>query len=104
METLQLGVKERGHLGKSDARKLRRDGFIPAVLYGGKSNHSLAINSKELIKILENVAGRNAILDLKFEGKGKTHWRAYWCKREGRYIRPPDERDKGILSAFQYSK
>lgn len=71
METLQLGVKERGHLGKSDARKMRRDGFIPAVLYGGKSNHSLAINSKELIKILENVAGRNAILNLKFEGKGK---------------------------------
>ena len=71
METLQLGVKERGHLGKSDARKMRRDGFIPAVLYGGESNHSIAINSKELIKILENVAGRNAILNLKFEGKGK---------------------------------
>ena len=71
METLQLGVKERGHLGKSDARKMRRDGFIPAVLYGGKSNHSLSINSKELIKILENVAGRNAILNLKFEDTGK---------------------------------
>ncbi|MBI3813276.1 MAG: 50S ribosomal protein L25 [Nitrospinae bacterium] len=66
METLQLNVKEREALGKSGVKKIRKGGFVPAILYGGKSSIPLMINSKELIKALETAAGKNAILNLKF--------------------------------------
>ncbi len=71
METLQLNVKGRENLGKCGAKKLRSGGFVPAILYGGKNNLPLTINTKELIKALETAAGRNAILNLKLENKGE---------------------------------
>jgi large subunit ribosomal protein L25 len=71
METLQLNVKGRENLGKCSAKKLRRGGFVPAILYGGKDNLPLTINTKELLKALETAAGRNAILNLKIENKGE---------------------------------
>lgn len=71
METFQLNVKERESVGKCGAKKLRRGGFVPAILYGGKDNLPLTINTKELLKALETAAGRNAILNLKIENKGE---------------------------------
>lgn len=55
METLQLNVKKRKEHGKSDARRLRRDGFLPAILYGGEDNIPLIINAREFAKILDTM-------------------------------------------------
>ncbi|OGV98612.1 MAG: hypothetical protein A3I04_02510 [Nitrospinae bacterium RIFCSPLOWO2_02_FULL_39_110] len=72
METLQLNVKKRKEHGKSDARRLRKDGFLPAVLYGGENNIPLIINAREFAKILETMRGTNVLLNIKFEGETKN--------------------------------
>lgn len=72
METLQLNVKKRKEHGKSNAKKLRKDGFLPAVLYGGENNTPLIINAKEFAKIMETMRGTNVLLNVKFEGETKN--------------------------------
>ncbi|MBI4378850.1 MAG: 50S ribosomal protein L25 [Nitrospinae bacterium] len=74
MEKLQLGVREREKRGKGSCKKLRRDGIVPAILYGGEDNIPLMINSKKLLKALETAAGMNIILNLRFED-GRGHER-----------------------------
>ena len=42
----QLAVKIRKEQGKAQVKKLRREGFIPAILYGhGQANVNLALNA-----------------------------------------------------------
>ena len=49
MQALKLFAELREDSGKGVARKLRRDGKIPAVLYGrGEVTISLVLNSDEL--------------------------------------------------------
>ena len=50
METIQLSVKPREITGKK-VRALRREGFIPAELYGhGLPNVHLTVSAKELAR------------------------------------------------------
>ncbi|KIL52514.1 50S ribosomal protein L25/general stress protein Ctc [Jeotgalibacillus soli] len=53
---------------KSDRNGLRKEGKLPAVVYGyNVNNTSIAINEMELIKTIRDV-GRNGIIDLDIEG------------------------------------
>lgn len=57
---------------KQAAKQLRREGLVPGVLYGrGEEPSLLTINSKELLVLLHSF-GRNAVVDLKIEGKDKA--------------------------------
>ncbi|HSR13229.1 MAG TPA: hypothetical protein VLS90_17410 [Thermodesulfobacteriota bacterium] len=57
MDQRELQVEIRNGKGKGAARRLRREGKIPAVLYGGKiETFSLAVNPDELRKILSSGA------------------------------------------------
>lgn len=76
MEIRHLNVKERDRQKKGNVKKLRRNGFIPAILYGEGDNIPLIVSSKELTKILEAAGGINAILNLKFEGKEAKEYTA----------------------------
>lgn len=50
-------------------RKLRKNGLIPAVLYGpGIKNLNLEVNLKEFEKVLEK-AGESSLISLEIEGK-----------------------------------
>ena len=64
-EKITLKTKEREDFSKSYTRSLRRDGFIPAILYGKhlKKNISIAVSPKELSKIIQK-KGENAIITL----------------------------------------
>jgi large subunit ribosomal protein L25 len=54
MEISELKASRRKDIGKGVARRLRKDGFVPAVVYGSKTEPVLlSINSAELIKILK---------------------------------------------------
>ncbi|MBI5903615.1 MAG: 50S ribosomal protein L25, partial [Deltaproteobacteria bacterium] len=65
----------RQQTGKCPAGRLRRGGMVPAVLYGTgvKGAVSLALNTKELEKVLHTAAGGNVLVNLSLEGdKGTT--------------------------------
>jgi large subunit ribosomal protein L25 len=73
-ERVKLQVKERENRGSADARRLRREGFIPGVLYGsGKQPHAICIPERELRRVLTGQGGLHAILDVVLEGQKTTH-------------------------------
>ncbi|MEE8299525.1 MAG: 50S ribosomal protein L25, partial [Thermodesulfobacteriota bacterium] len=60
-----LNVLKRKRMGKSGAREIRKEGNIPAVLYGkGTETISLVINPSELKKALSTEAGENTLLEI----------------------------------------
>jgi large subunit ribosomal protein L25 len=64
-----LNVSQREGLGKGIARSLRREGLIPAVMYGkGVENCALAVEPKQLAAIIDSEAGLNTLITLKGEG------------------------------------
>ena len=74
MAEIVVSAKGRTDRGKNAARRLRREGFIPAVVYGGKGgNFAVAVDPKSLQKVLRSEAGRNAILKLDIAGQGATN-------------------------------
>jgi large subunit ribosomal protein L25 len=62
-----LSGKIREKTGKVATKSVRRNGEIPAVLYGLKDNLSFSISSGNLQDILK-AKGQNALLDLNLEG------------------------------------
>jgi large subunit ribosomal protein L25 len=73
-ERIKLEVREREHRGSADARRLRKEGFIPGVLYGnGKQPHAISIPERELRRVLTGTSGLHAILDVVLEGQKTTH-------------------------------
>jgi large subunit ribosomal protein L25 len=74
MAEISITAKSREERGKNAARRIRREGLIPAVVYGGKGDSmAVAVDPKALQKVLRSEAGRNAILKLEIGGKGATN-------------------------------
>ncbi len=66
MDTLTVEGKIREERGKNAARRRRRGGEIPAILYGGKQDAiALSVNAKQLGRILRSEAGHNTIFTVK---------------------------------------
>ncbi len=60
----------RSHSGKSAARAVRRNGSVPAVVYGGKAEpQSIVLEHNDVLKHLEREAVYSHVLDLKVDGK-----------------------------------
>lgn len=69
MAQSELQVTARENVGKGAARSLRRQGLVPAVVYGkGIETCSITIDPKALKVALSNEAGLNTLITLK--GKG----------------------------------
>ena len=74
MAEIVVTAQDRTERGKNAARRLRRSGLIPAVVYGSKGeNMSVAVDPKILLKVLRSEAGRNAILKLDLGAKGAAN-------------------------------
>src|SRR5262245_2726314 len=68
-----LEATPRDTFGKNEARRTRRDGQVPAVLYGdGKEATPIAVPPKALLKILHSESGQNTLISLKLPGGGDT--------------------------------
>jgi large subunit ribosomal protein L25 len=65
-----LEAVRRDSFGRNNAGRLRRDGRIPAVIYGGPDGGSqpLAVDPKALLGILRSEAGVNTLITLKLDG------------------------------------
>jgi large subunit ribosomal protein L25 len=73
METIGMEVQKREALGKEAAKKMRREGIIPAVIYGPTIDTTpLAINFKDISKIVDTGGRENVLIDLKIKGINKT--------------------------------
>jgi len=76
MAETYLKVQVRESTGKQAAKRLRREGMIPAVLYGGGDKPvSLAIEFKELLTLLHS-SGRNTVVNLTI-GKGRKKYKTF---------------------------
>jgi large subunit ribosomal protein L25 len=73
-ERIKLEVTPREQTGSREARRLRKRGLIPGVLYGGSDEpHAIAVAERVLRRALTGSAGTHAILDVVVEGQGTTH-------------------------------
>jgi len=72
-DRIQLTVKERESFGSAESRRLRRDGFIPGVLYGNGEPRAIAIEERALRSALTGGSGLHAVLDVVLEGQKSTH-------------------------------
>ena len=55
---------------KNDARRVRREGKIPAVVYGaGKQAMPVSVDPRQVSRILHSETGHNSVFDLTLEGE-----------------------------------
>jgi large subunit ribosomal protein L25 len=70
-----LDAKKRDGRGKNEARRLRVSGRIPAVVYGARKPGEapegvpVAVDPKEVLRILHSESGANTLIDLKLDGR-----------------------------------
>jgi len=70
MASAQLSATPRDGTGKGSARSLRAQGKIPAVIYGhGREPQSLAIETRELEKLLSKISAESTVIELSMDGK-----------------------------------
>ena len=72
---LEATVRDSG--GKNEARRIRREGRLPAVVYGATGDSSIdakaiAVDPKVLMRILHSESGANTLIALKLAGEGDT--------------------------------
>lgn len=72
-ERIRLEVKERDDCGSRPSRRLRREGFVPGVLYGSGNPRPFFIDERTLRQALGGEHGTHAILDVVVEGQQKAH-------------------------------
>jgi large subunit ribosomal protein L25 len=71
LEFLELTAKPRTTRGNSPARALRREGAIPAVIYGpGTEPVALSVNVYDLEQALKSAGSSQVFVDLAIEGGG----------------------------------
>jgi large subunit ribosomal protein L25 len=65
---ITLTVQRRTINGKRPVRRLRGDGVVPGVVYGRKMDPvSVAVNQRELSKVLHSTRGERALVTLRLE-------------------------------------
>ncbi len=68
MQMQELTVTQREGKGKQAAKRLRREGQIPAILYGGATPEPIAVDPKAVLKMIHGHEGTTQLLSLKFDG------------------------------------
>jgi len=69
-DALTLPAEMRERAGKGASRALRRDGRVPAVIYGGKEEPTpIHVEEKELVKQLMTGHFMNSIVEITVDGK-----------------------------------
>jgi large subunit ribosomal protein L25 len=73
-----LEAKARETFGKNEARRTRREGRVPAVVYGaagdggGREATPIAVDPREVLRILHSESGANTLISLKLGERGDT--------------------------------
>ncbi|HEY8486610.1 MAG TPA: 50S ribosomal protein L25 [Limnochordales bacterium] len=70
MAELEIEVRPRTELGSAAARRLRRQGWVPASLYGSIGSIPVQVNQKELERLLRQEGARTRVLRLRLVDGG----------------------------------
>ncbi|MDE2726404.1 MAG: 50S ribosomal protein L25, partial [Gemmatimonadota bacterium] len=69
MNQVSLKARQRTDTGKQVAKALRRDGALPAVVYGsGESSTPLTLDYREFEGFLRKTRGESVVINLEIEG------------------------------------
>jgi large subunit ribosomal protein L25 len=69
-DVVELSAVARERAGKGPARAARREGQVPGVIYGAKKDPSMiAVNARELNKLLHHGGFFSTLFDVKVDGK-----------------------------------
>ena len=69
MNQVSLKARQRTDTGKQVAKSLRRDGALPAVVYGsGESSTPLTLDYREFEGLLRKTQGESVVINLEIEG------------------------------------
>ncbi len=70
---ITIAAEPRSSRGKNEARRLRVTGSVPSVVYGVTDQSvAVAVNPKDLVKILKSKSGHNTIFNLDIQGVENT--------------------------------
>jgi large subunit ribosomal protein L25 len=70
MMSITIKAEKRDVFGKNASRRLRREGKIPAILYGeGAVSSPLALEKKDVFAILKSETGENTIFKVEFDSR-----------------------------------
>ena len=68
-----IKAEKRAVFGKGGSRRLRKEGMIPTILYGGRdTNVPLALKKKDIFKVLKSEAGENTIFQVSFDSEKRN--------------------------------
>jgi len=68
-----LEVVRRNRFGRNESGRIRREGLIPAVVYGEASEaEPVSVDPKALLRILRSQSGANTLITLKIDGGAGT--------------------------------
>ena len=74
MEDLVIEVEPRTSTGKGANRRLRQQGLVPAIVYGGgKEPASVVVNRHMVTELLKTEKGRNSLFLLRLKGTKDEH-------------------------------
>jgi large subunit ribosomal protein L25 len=69
-QALSIDAEPREEFGKNAARRLRRNGRVPAIVYGDQGPAiPVAVEPRKILSILQSESGHNAIFTLEIKGK-----------------------------------
>ena len=70
--TVVIKAETRKEVGKNAAGRLRRQGLVPAILYGGKTaSQPLTLKKKDILEILKSQTGENTIFRVTIDSQEK---------------------------------
>lgn len=72
MKKLSLAVSSRENAGSRWAKRLRREGNVPAVLYGKSGNRLLSVNERLFSQLRKEMAGSAALVEITDNDKKQT--------------------------------
>ncbi len=68
--SFKIKAEKRDVFGKNVSRRLRREGMIPAILYGGDaSNVPLTLRKEDVFMILKSDTGENTVFQVSFDSE-----------------------------------
>ena len=72
MEMREFSIAKREGTGKGFAKRLRRSGQVPAILYGGPSPVSVAVAPRDLLRLIQGHRGSTQLLKVSFADSGES--------------------------------
>ena len=72
METRALTIRKREGVGKGPARRLRRAGEVPAILYGGAQPVKITVAPRDIYRLIHGHEGSTQLLSVSFADTGES--------------------------------